>query len=86
MITLRRTEVRAAEYRANADIARAKAEGSLLQNVREGHEAALATWLRLAELEERRGAHLSQSLARGPPSRTFKAPTAGMAAELPYAA
>ena len=65
VITMRKTEIRAAEYRSNADAALVRARASVLQHERDRHELSASTWSQLAEIEERRGAQLSQVLGRG---------------------
>jgi len=57
--------VRAADYRERALESVARAEASVLDRVRERHEAAAARWRELAALSERVAPTPSQPLRRG---------------------
>lgn len=59
-----RSEIRAADYRARARAASALAGASVLQQVRERHQVAAATWKALAKSEERRVAGLRRRFGR----------------------
>lgn len=52
--TATKSELRAEEYRARAEEASAAAAGATLQNIRERHRQAAATWTRLADAEKAR--------------------------------
>jgi len=56
--------IRAADYRALARDASARARASVLQRVREQHEAAASTWRELAKSEDRRTLSLSRRYGR----------------------
>ncbi|HEY9218861.1 MAG TPA: hypothetical protein VIO94_12470 [Phenylobacterium sp.] len=51
------SEVRAAEYRAKAELARAAAQASTMVQVRHRHEVAESVWRELAGSEDRRTEH-----------------------------
>jgi hypothetical protein len=59
-----RTMIRAADYRALANDASARARVSVLQRVREQHEVAASTWRELADSEDRRTLSLSRRYGR----------------------
>jgi hypothetical protein len=58
------SEIRAAEYRAKAEDALARAQASPLQQVRERLEAAASTWEGLARSEDVRTMHLARRFGR----------------------
>jgi hypothetical protein len=56
--------IRAADYRSRAQNAFAQAQASALQQVRERHELAAATWIELARSEDRRTLNLNRRFGR----------------------
>jgi len=67
-----RSEIRAADYRARARAASAAARACLLQQVRERHRAAAATWQALAKSEDRRVAGLRRRFTPATQSATAR--------------